>query len=194
MTDWIKINLNCSNSDGDSSNSGSDDNDIPDDWMNALDPEENAKKKKEEEERIKKEKEEALEAEKMRKQKIREEKEKRKKLLFDNNDEANNFDDNIYEVTKQQMEISDLHNALDAFGDLNMNINDIDKIDIGINIPHTVAQFNAFTAAIVKKINKIFPEINQADKTKKEYEQLKSDQDNNIVKMIKYLISALCDN
>lgn len=201
MSNWINIDLSSSNSDDQTNNDdhttcnwANDENDLPDDWMNAPDPEEVSKKKKEEEERIRKEKEEALEAEKKRKQKIREEKKKRKKLLFDNDDETNNFDDNIFEVTKQQMEISYFHNALDAFGDLNMNINDIDKIDIGMYIPQTAAQYNDFTAAIIKKMNQIFPEIKQAHQTKKEYEQLKSDQDNNKVKMIECLISALCDN
>lgn len=195
MNDWANINLNSSNSDEneDSPNIWGSEDDFPDDWMDAPDPEEVAIKKKEEEERIRKEKEEAIEAEKKRKQAIREEKIRKKKLLFDNED-ASNYDDNLFEVTKEQKEIADFHNALDAFGELDMNKADTDKIDIGTYNPDTVAQFNAFAIAIESKIKQIFPEILRYNKKKNEYEQLKSIQNNNIVKMIEYLITALCDN
>ena len=77
MTNWINIDFDSSdsndqtNDNGDSSfNWAFNGNDLPDDWMNAPDPEEEFRKKKEEEERIKNEKENAADAEKKRKQAI----------------------------------------------------------------------------------------------------------------------------
>ncbi|KAK8834133.1 hypothetical protein M9Y10_001048 [Tritrichomonas musculus] len=198
---WANLDLNSSNSDDQKSdndgdagaNWGSDDDGLADNWEDAPDPEEVARKKKEEEERIEREKKEAAEAEKKRKQEIREEKIRKKKLL---DEAANDFDDDLFDVdvTKEQKEIADLHNALDALGGLDMNTTDPNKIDIGLYKPETVVQFGAFAAAIEKKFNQIFPEIDQNGKKKKEYEQLKSAQDNNKVQMIEYLITALCDN
>lgn len=166
---------------------------MPDDWINAPEPEEVSRKKKEEDERIKKEKEDAAEAKKMRKQAIKEEKNKQKNPYFDVDNDNDKFDESLFEVEKEQAEISYLHDAINAFGDLNTSIKNIDKIDIGEYIPETVEQFNSYAEEIVKKINQIFPEIKQG-KEKKEYEQIKSVHDNNIVNMIEYLIIALCDN
>lgn len=198
---WANVDMDSSESDKkqESDNDvpddwGDDNENLVDDWQDAPDPEEVARKKKEEEERIEREKKEAAEAEKKRKQEIREQKLKMKKLLEAGDD---GFDDDLFgdvEVTKEQKEIADLHNALDALGGIDMNTTDPNKIDIGLYKPETVDQFNAFAVAIEKKLNQIFPEIEQNGLKKKEFEQLKTAQENNKVMMIEYLITALCDN
>lgn len=196
---WANIDLDSSDSekekesDNDAPDWGGDDNDLADDWQSAPDPEEVARKKKEEEERIEREKKEAAEADKKRKQEIREKKKRMKELL----ERDDGFDDDLFgdvEVTNQQKEIADFHNALDALGGIDMSTTDPDKIDIGLYKPETVEQYNAFAKAIEKKLNQIFPEIVKEGKNRKEYEQQKNEQDNNKVLMIEYLITALCDN